>query len=132
MRLVLGSVQDLQQGDHKSFSLPRIGRWILFINDSSSSECMGLVYEVATQDVRSDLLFSSFVFCRHSREKYIMKLSDVFNKAFVYIHTIAKFDGEVCTFKSSKVTSLVFHGQGSNKNLSILNSKGLPIQPMAN
>ena len=58
------------------------------INDSSSSssECMGLVYEVATQDVRSNLLFLSFVFCRHSREKYTMKLSDVFNKAFVYTY----------------------------------------------
>ena len=90
LRLVLGSVQDLQQGDHKCSSLPQIRRWIFFINDSSSSssssECMGLVYEVATQDVRSDLLSSSFVFCRHSREKYTMKLSDVFNKAFVYTY----------------------------------------------
>ena len=88
LRLVLGSVQDLQQGDHQCFSLPQIRRWIFFINDSSSSssECMGLVYEVATQDVRSDLLFLSFVFCRHSREKYTMKLSDVFNKAFVYTY----------------------------------------------
>ena len=95
----------------------------LFKNDSSS-ECMGLVYEVATQDVRRDLLFSSFVFCRHSREKYIMKLSDVFNKA--------KVDGGVCIFKSSKVINLVFHGRGSNQNLPILNSEGLAIQPMAN
>ena len=47
---------------------------------------MGLVYEVATQDVRSDLLFLSFVFCRHSREKYTMKLSDIFKKSIcVYI-----------------------------------------------